>query len=96
MTHNPPTRVLLLDEAAALTGGDRHEAYGDPVDTHARAAAIFNGITGHQMTAREAALFLHAVKLARLGQNPRHRDSHVDGMAYLGIAYECALAEDRD
>lgn len=88
-----PFRVLLLDEAAKLTAGDRNKAYGEPVGNMQHIAAIFNAISGHQMTGRDVALFHVATKLARLYGNPTHRDSHVDGMAYLGIAYECALAE---
>lgn len=87
-----PMRVLLLEEAAALTGGDRARDYGDTVETHQRIADIFNAITGRDLTARDAALVLVAVKLARLAGNPTHRDSAIDLMAYAGIAYECALA----
>ena len=88
-----PLRGQLLDEARHLTENDRNKAYGDPVENHEQIAAIFNAITGHAVTAREVALFHVATKLARLSCNPTHKDSHVDGMAYLGIAYECAKAE---
>ena len=40
------------------------------------------------------ALAMVAVKLARLAKNPGHKDSYVDAAAYLGIAYECAVARD--
>ena len=87
-----PTRVLLLEEAAALTAGDRNKAYGPPVENMQHIADIFNAITGHQLTARDVPLFHVATKLARLYHNPTHRDSHVDCAAYAAIAYECALA----
>lgn len=86
-------RVALLGEAASLTAGEREEAYGAPVDTHEHIARIFNAITGRDLSAREIALVHQATKLARRAKNPRHRDSYVDGMAYAGIEYECALAE---
>lgn len=57
-------------------------------------ADIFNAISGKQLTARDVPLFHVATKLARLYHNPTHRDSHVDGMAYLGIAFECAIAHE--
>lgn len=89
-----PLRAALLLEARRLTCTDRHAIYGPPVGNHAHIAAIFNAITGRDLTAREAALFQVATKLARLSRATGHRDSYVDAMAYLGIAAECAAAED--
>ena len=89
-----PLRIALLIEAAHLTGGDRNKAYGDPVPNMQHIADIFNAISGKQLTARDVPLFHVATKLARLYHNPTHRDSHVDGMAYLGIAFECAIAQE--
>ena len=89
-----PLRIALLNEASHLTGGDRNKAYGDPVPNMQHIADIFNAISGKQLTARDVALFHVATKLARLYHNPTHRDSHVDGMAYLGIAFECAIAQE--
>lgn len=87
-----PLRVLLLGEAANLTAGDRNREYGEPVGNMQHIAAIFNAMTGQEIAARDVALFHVATKLARLYGNPTHRDSHVDAMAYLGIAYECGEA----
>jgi hypothetical protein len=87
-----PLRLALLEEAATLTSGDRNKAYGAPVPNMHHIADIFNAISGHKVTARDVALFHVATKLARLYGNATHRDSHVDGMAYLGIAFECAMA----
>ena len=86
-------RVGCLEEAAELTSGDRNEAYGDPVQNHQHIANIFNAITGRNLSAREIAILHQATKLARRFNNPLHRDSYVDGMAYAGIEYECALAD---
>lgn len=88
-----PARVLALEEAISLTSGDRRAAYGEPVENHQHIADIFNAITGRDLSAREIALVHQATKLARRAKNPLHRDSYVDGMAYAGIEYECALAE---
>lgn len=103
MTHFPdddilriaatPMRAILLDKARGLTCGDRNKAYGDPVQNHTQIAAIFNAITGRDLSAREVALMHIATKLARLSGNLRHEDSYVDAMAYVGIAYECACVE---
>lgn len=88
-----PLRAVDLRQALHLTVGDRNRDYGDPVENYAHTAAIFNAITGRDLTAREAALMMVAVKLARLRTAPLKADSHVDAMAYLGIVHECAVAE---
>lgn len=87
-----PLRVACLDTAIQLTAGDRNAAYGEPVENHRHIAAIFAAITGHKLTPRDVALFHVATKLARLAKNSGHQDSYVDAMAYLGIAYECAVS----
>lgn len=84
-----PDRVLLLNEAARLTAGDREADYGNPQECHARIAAIFNAMTGRDLTAMDAALFHVATKLGRIQTSPHKTDNYVDAMAYLGIAYEC-------
>ena len=89
----PPARAELLQEAERLTCGDRNAAYGDPVENHQHIADIFNAITGRDLSAREIALLHQATKIARRWHNPGHRDSYVDGMAYTGIEYKCAVAE---
>lgn len=88
-----PLRVTILDEAANLIVGQRNKDYGDPVENHQHIADIANAITGHALSARDVALILSAVKLARLAKSPDHRDSYVDLCGYTGIAYECAVAE---
>ncbi len=90
-----PKREVLLETAIELTCGDRNESYGSPVENHQHIADIFNAVSGHKITAREAALFQICVKLARCRTSPNKADNYVDGMAYFGIAFECALAEGR-
>jgi hypothetical protein len=90
------TRGAILDEAKYLTEGDRNDAYGDPVENQQQIADIFNAVTGHNISARDVAIMHQATKMARRYKNPLHRDSYVDGPAYTGIEYECALAEQRD
>lgn len=87
-----PLRVACLDTAISLTAGDRNRAYGEPVENHRQIADIFRAITGHDLTARDVALFHVATKLARLSKNAAHQDSYIDAMAYLGIAFECAVS----
>ena len=93
MTDAESLRVQVLQTAVDLTRGDRNKTYGDPYEKHRQIADIFNAITGRDLTAREAALFHVATKLARLSKAPLHHDSYVDAAAYIGIARECAEAE---
>lgn len=88
-----PQRALILEEAAGLICGDRNRDYGEPVANHQHIADIFNAWAGRDLSAREIAMVLGAVKLARRAKSPLHRDSYVDGAGYTGIEYECALAE---
>lgn len=91
-----PLRAQLLREAEEITCGDRHMDYGDPVTNHERIAAIASAATGHQLTAHDVVMVLIAAKMARARISPMKRDHYVDMMAYAGIAYECAMAEEQD
>lgn len=91
-----PLRAQLLREAEEITCGDRHMDYGDPVTNHERIAAIASAATGHQLSAHDVVMVLIAAKMARARISPMKRDHYVDMMAYAGIAYECAVAEQDD
>ena len=73
----------VLEEAHDLKYGDRKNLYGDAAENHERIAEIFNLITGRDLSAYEIALMHVATKLTRAKANPSHRDSYVDGAAYL-------------
>lgn len=88
-----PQRAVVLDTARDMTCGDRNAVYGEPVANMQHIADIFNAITGRDLSGREIALVHQATKLARRAKNVTHMDSYVDGAAYAGIEYECALAE---
>jgi hypothetical protein len=81
-------RVELLEEAIRLTAGDRNKTYGPPTENMQATADLFFLVTGIRLDAQQAALFNVCMKLARLRTSPGHRDSHVDAMAYLGIAFQ--------
>ena len=92
-----PLRVLLLEDAAHITGTERNAVYGDPVELHRHIARIFNAMTGRDvtntgLTAQDIVDVHRATKLARQHASPLHRDSYVDEMAYTGIKYECVDA----
>ncbi len=90
-------RESVLREAIELTCGDRQSDYGDPYDGMKHAADIFNARTMRKgdraLEARDVAILLSSLKEARRFVSPNHRDSYVDDAAYIGIEYECAMAE---
>jgi hypothetical protein len=83
-----------IRRALEIVTGDRQRDYGDPVECHARAAGLVHLMTGLDLTPRDVAMVLVAVKLARLRHDPGHEDSIVDAIGYLGIAGMCAQARD--
>jgi hypothetical protein len=86
-------RLEILEEALRLTGGDRNQQYGSPVENHQHIADIFNAITGRDLTAAEVATVHIATKLARMKTSPTKADNYVDLAAYAGIRYECEADE---
>lgn len=89
----PSTGVApkLLDDAAqalrdrAVTrdaeGGER---------SMARTVAIFNAMTGQNLTELEGWRFMISLKLARSMQGQAHLDDYVDLAGYAALAGECA------
>lgn len=82
-----PAVDQVLRTADGLVHRDRQALYSAPHDDYGRVVDIFRAITGHELTAEEGALFMVAVKLARLAHNQQagnlHLDSLVDAAGYL-------------
>ena len=79
----------ILKEADRIVHGPRNESYGHPIDDYSRVVEIFGIISGMKLTPADGALFMVAVKLARLTHNLQngyiHRDSLVDAAGYLWV-----------
>lgn len=86
MTQNIKGADILLD-AYDLVTGDRQDAYAHPSDDYSKVVAIFQTLTGIELTIEQALLFMVSVKFARLRTNLDkgilHRDSIVDATGYL-------------
>lgn len=84
-----PTRTI--DEAWALTHGDRREAYGTPAEVFAGYAKMWSGLLAGKLktdlTAEDVALCMTALKLARQA-NAAKRDNIVDAHGYLILLEE--------
>lgn len=70
---------------------ERGDQYGSIDESFNRAAGFVSWLTKTDTEDYEVALQLLGVKLARIVQDPTHRDSYVDAINYLCIAF--ALAE---
>lgn len=91
-------RGSVLLDAHKIINGDRQQAYGNPEDTHAVIAELWNGyIRAKAMTqgkdisqipilrSEDAALLMVLFKIARELNGAGVRDSAVDAAGYLGI-----------
>lgn len=83
-------RSQILGEANELVHGDRQKHYGPPEENFARIAKGWAVILGTKVTAHDVALCMAWLKIARLCEGP-HRDSYVDGAAYMALAGELGL-----
>lgn len=79
----------IISEALKLLA-PRGAVYGTVRESHERSARIARELTGRDLTARDVALVLVAVKLSRLAQSPEHLDSYADTINYLSFAGEFA------
>lgn len=64
----------------------RAKPYGDIEAGLNRTARLFEMMTGINLTNREAAMFLHCVKMSRIFEDPDNADHYLDGVNYLAFA----------
>lgn len=90
MSEELNVRATILREAENLINGDRAQAYGPPEENFWRIAAGWAVILETEVSAEQVARCMAWLKIARLNEGP-HRDSYVDGAAYLALAGELGL-----
>lgn len=88
-------RSKILKDAEHLINNDREKDYGHPKINHGRIADLWSVIFGHEVTPHQVALCMALVKVSRLVQTPDHADSYVDGAAYIAIAGELAMGDEK-
>lgn len=88
-------RYEILTEAhnAVL---DRGKNYGDARDNFERIAAMWTTMLGVRIQAHQVSAMMIAVKLARLHNDPAHRDSMIDIAGYAALWSECIGEETPD
>jgi hypothetical protein len=103
MTGNRPLaspREEALRDAISLTCGERDAQYGPPTANMDRLANLIRAYFGERpiftLSAADAAAINVMIKLARVSQNPTHRDSWVDMAAYAAMGYEVSLYDKKE
>ena len=81
------TAEELLPQAAAIVA-DRRRTYGDPTQLFERVAVRWSQLLGTEVTATQVGLCLIDLKLARLANDPQHRDSLIDVAGYAACLAE--------
>lgn len=82
--------------AANLVGGDRQKTHGDKVENHQNIACLWNAFLGYRilennhLTARDVALMMALLKIARMKTGSHNLDDYVDLAGYAGVAAEIA------
>lgn len=81
--------MSVLRAAERIVTGRRSRQYGEPVECMHRVAQAWSAVLGVDVSARQVALCLAALKLVREGN--RHADDNlIDAAGYVLIADKCA------
>lgn len=74
----------ILTEARALIVGDRHNDYGDAREDFEGTAKIWGVILGKDVSARQVAMCMVALKLRREAMQSKH-DNRLDMIGYAAL-----------
>ena len=93
--------MTILDSAAQIVDSDRERTYGTPsknLDTIAGFWTTWLQARGAlkeqaMLTFDDVACMMAMLKLARLANNPEHKDSQIDACGYLRLLERCQDAE---
>ena len=75
----------ILKEAETIIYGDREKTYGHPFVNLDNIAKYWNVYLGSNLNAQDVATMMVLLKIARLMNQPDHRDSLVDAAGYLAL-----------
>lgn len=92
---NTPKAVQILNEAVSIMA-ERGKSYdksgGEAERSMPKIVAMFNALTGHELTPEQGWKFMCCLKLARSEQGEYREDNYLDGAAYMALAGEEAEA----
>ena len=82
----------VCDVAKRLTSYDRQVDYGSPIEDFTKQAKMWSVILNTNVTPQQIAMCMIAVKLCRMTNSPRHRDSAIDVVGYARCLDLCNQA----
>ena len=77
--------MSILEEANKIIYGDREKTYGNPSKCLDLIAQYWTGHVGIPITGVDVCIMMALLKLARLQNQPDHRDSLVDTVGYMAL-----------
>ncbi len=94
-----PKAAQILNEAVAIMA-ERGKSYdksgGEAERSMPKIVAMFNALTGHELTPEQGWKFMCCLKLARSEQGEYREDNYLDGAAYMALAGEEASEANDD
>lgn len=81
----------VLEDASEIIDGERQKSYGHALPNHERIAALWTAWLAHRegdprvLEPEDVVAMMVLVKLARLQNDPTHRDSLTDLAGYAGV-----------
>lgn len=87
-------RDEILDAVKKTICNDRQDVHGNPEDTHALIATLWEAYLGNRaekigiIEADDVAIMMCLFKIARYAKNPAHLDNVIDLIGYAAIAAE--------
>ncbi len=86
------SRGDVLDAARNLICGDRAKTHGDASENFGNIADLWSVYLGHTVTARDVALMMALLKIARTKSGDANSDDIVDAIGYLALGEEVVSA----
>ncbi len=77
--------MSILEEAKEIIYGDREKTYGHPSVNLDNIAKFWSIYLKKDVNAQDVATMMVLLKLARMMNQPDHRDSLVDSVGYLAL-----------
>lgn len=81
-------REEILEAARKCVCGDREQDYGSPEDSFGLIGKLWTIYTGHLVTAKDVAMMMALLKIARICGNHATEDSYVDLAGYAACGGE--------
>lgn len=79
----------VLDEAKEIIYGDREKTYGHPSKNLKVIAKFWGEYIGTKLDAKDVAVMMILLKVARLRNDINHKDSIVDICGYAALIERC-------